>query len=165
MSLFDRPQFASSEPVFATLMLTASISGLDESLGSRWARFQSSPHTYHERSPAPLELRMRTAHSRTPGATPTTPQVLSFAPTVPATCVPCPFSSYQGGGAAVLQLSPPAMFRSECGPIPVSTIATSASTRSSTPLILDSAEVGVPMREMPVGIDWASISTTSSGTT
>jgi hypothetical protein len=38
------------------------------------------------------------------------------------------------------------MFRSECGPIPVSTIATSASTRSSIPLIFDSAEVGVPIR-------------------
>jgi hypothetical protein len=49
-------------------------------------------------------LRIRTAHSRTPGATPTTPHVLSLAPTVPATCVPWPFSSYQRVRSAELQL-------------------------------------------------------------
>ena len=85
-------------------MLTASIIGRDASFGSRWDRIQSSPQTYQDSRPLPFELRMRTAHRRTPGATPTTPQVLSFAPTVPATCVPCPFSSYQRVRSAVLQL-------------------------------------------------------------
>src|SRR6188508_135072 len=57
------------------------------------------------------------------------------------------------------------MFRSECGPIPVSTIATSASTRSSSPLIFDRGEDVAPTRGTPVGIVWAATSITSSGTT
>ena len=85
-------------------MFTASISGRDESFGSRWARIQSRPQTYHESRPEPLEFRIRTAQRRTPGATPTTPHVLSFAPTVPATWVPWPFSSYQRVRSDVLQL-------------------------------------------------------------
>ena len=88
MSRLRTPQSVASRPVFATLMFTASMRGRDESLGSRWERIQSRPQTYHDSSPLPLELRMRTAQRRTPGATPTTPTVLSRAPTVPATCVP-----------------------------------------------------------------------------
>jgi len=45
------PQLESSEPAFATLILTASMSGFDESLGSRWARTQSRPQTYHDSRP------------------------------------------------------------------------------------------------------------------
>src|SRR5262249_29392407 len=64
-----------------------------------------------------------------PRATPTTPLPLSIAPTVPATCVPWPFPSHQAARFEVEQLTPPTTFRSARRAIPVSTIATSASTR------------------------------------
>ena len=43
--------------------------------------------------PPPLSFRTRIAHSGVPGATPTTPIELSFAPMIPATCVPWPSAS------------------------------------------------------------------------
>ena len=103
-SPFARPQLRSSLPAFATDMFTASNRGSVGSAGSRWAVIQSRPQTYHETSPSPAELRIRTAHRRTPGATPTTPVPLSIAPTVPATCVPWPFPSPQAAGLLVEQL-------------------------------------------------------------
>ena len=50
-SLFEMPQLWSSLPDFATLMLTDSMSGRVLSVGSRWARIQSSPQTYQDSSP------------------------------------------------------------------------------------------------------------------
>ena len=44
------------------------------------------------------------------------------------------------------------MLRSGCGPIPVSTIATSASTRSSVPLMFATGEYLPPIRETPFGM-------------
>jgi hypothetical protein len=49
MSSVVVPQLPPSLPHFVTLMLTASISGLVGSAGSRWAAIQSSPQTYHDR--------------------------------------------------------------------------------------------------------------------
>jgi hypothetical protein len=98
------PQFLSSAPNLATLMLTASNRGRDESEGSRCAAIQSRPQTYQERSPEPLSFRILTAQTRTPGATPTTPIVLSMAPTVPATCVPWPCTSRHSVRSVVEQL-------------------------------------------------------------
>src|SRR5215210_8609898 len=49
--------------------------------------------------------------------------------------------------------------------MPVSTIATSASTRSSIPLIFAAADFRAPIRLIPVGYAWARSSTFSSGTT
>src|SRR3954453_15108107 len=46
---------------------------------------QSRAAMMPEIEPLPVEPRTLTAHSRTPGATPTTPKVLSSAPAVPAT--------------------------------------------------------------------------------
>ncbi len=85
-------------------MLTASNSGSVGSAGSRWAAIQSRPQTYQDTRPLPAELRIRTAHRRTPGATPTTPIPLSSAPTVPATWVPWPFPSRHALGFVVEQL-------------------------------------------------------------
>src|SRR5262245_6593640 len=104
MSRLWTPQSGASEPVLATLMFTASNSGRDGLLGSCCARIQSSPQTHHDSRPAPLEFRMRTAHRRTPGATPTTPIVLSRAPTVPATWVPCPFPPPHAARFELVQL-------------------------------------------------------------
>src|SRR6266550_178635 len=104
MSLLVRPQLWSSLPHLVTLMLTASMRGRDESVGSRWAAIQSRPQTYEESRPTPLSLRILTAHSRTPGATPTTPVALSIAPIVPATCVPWPFPSRHAVGSEDEQL-------------------------------------------------------------
>jgi hypothetical protein len=75
------------------IMFTASIRGREGSLGSRWAKTQSMPQAYHESRPEPLSSITLTAQSRTPGATPTTPDPLSIAPIVPATCVPWPLQS------------------------------------------------------------------------
>ena len=159
------PQLWSSEPVFATDMLAASISGRVGSAGSRWAVIQSRPQTYHETRPAPLEFRMRTAHRRTPGATPTTPWLLSIAPTMPATCVPWPLPSSQAFGLEVEQFTPPTTLRSGLSlSIPVSTIATSASTRSSTPSIFAIWLFVANTRRTPRGVDWASSRITPSGT-
>ena len=154
-----------SLPLFATLMLTASIRGRLASTGSRWARIQSSPHTYHESSPYPSALRIRTAQMRAPGATPTTPVVLSSAATVPATCVPWPFSSRHSVRSLVEQFTPPTTFRSGCRATPVSTMATSEFTRSSTLSMFAVAERRAPTRETPVGVVWAVMPMTSSGTT
>ena len=49
--------------------------------------------------------------------------------------------------------------------MPVSTIATSASTRWSIPLIRAAVERRVPILDTPVGMVWLAISTSSSGTT
>jgi hypothetical protein len=49
---------------------------------------QSTPQMIDDRVPLPWLLRTRTAHSRAPGATPTTPFASSLAAIVPATCVP-----------------------------------------------------------------------------
>ena len=49
--------------------------------------------------------------------------------------------------------------------MPVSTIATSASTRSSTPLIFAIVLLFVKIRETPVGVVWPATWMTSSGTT
>src|SRR5438552_7989495 len=104
MSLFVAPQLVSSRPHFATLMLAASKSGRVGSFGSCCAAIQSRPQTYQLSRPTPLLSRIRTAHKRTPGATPTTPVPLSIAPTVPATCVPCPLPSPQALWLDVAQL-------------------------------------------------------------
>src|SRR5215217_6734119 len=106
------PQLWSSVPVFVTLMFTASNSGRVASFGSFWERIQSSPQTYHDSRPYPSSLRIFTPHTRAPGAIPTTPKPLSYAATVPATCVPCLFLSRQADRSVVEQLYPPARFRS-----------------------------------------------------
>ena len=49
--------------------------------------------------------------------------------------------------------------------MPVSTIATSASTRSSIPSIFAAFETRAPIRLIPVGLIWPSTSIRSSGTT
>src|SRR3954447_18588528 len=100
-SLIVLPQLPSSLPGLATDMFTDSMRGRVGSVGSRWDRIQSSPQTYQDTRPSPAELRMRTAHRRTPGATPTTPEPLSIAPTVPDTCVPWPFGSPHACGLSV----------------------------------------------------------------
>src|SRR3954466_16309980 len=92
-SLLVIPQLLSSVPDFATDMLTDSISGRVGSRGSFCAAIQSRPHAYHESRPSPAGSRIRTAHNRTPGATPTTPMPLSNAPTIPPTWVPWPLGS------------------------------------------------------------------------
>ncbi len=159
------PQLWSSDPVLATDMLAASMSGRLGSLGSRWAVIQSRPQTYHETRPAPLEFRIRTAHRRTPGATPTTPRPLSIAPTMPATCVPWPFPSPHALGLDEEQFTPPTTLRSGfVFSMPVSTIATSASTRSSTPSIFAIGLLVPNTRRTPRGVDWAWSRMTASGT-
>ncbi len=147
-------------------MFAASISGRLGSARSRWAVIQSRPHTYHEISPLPPEFRIRTAHSRTPGATPTTPAPLSMAPTMPATCVPCPLPSSQADRFVLVQFTPPTTLRSPWSlSIPVSTIATSASTRWSMPSIREIGFCVAKTRRTPRGVDCAVIEMTSSGTT
>ncbi len=117
----------------------------------------------------PAESRIRTDHSRTPGATPTTPMPLSSAPTVPATWVPWPLGSPQLLGLSVEHEIPPAMLRSSWAlvvrpPIPVSTIATSASTCGSAPL-MSATRLSLPLtRRTPVGMDWPAMEMISSGT-
>ena len=53
-----------------------------------WAAIQSIPATMPDSYPLPFPFRTFTAQMRAPGATPTTPNPLSRAPIVPATCVP-----------------------------------------------------------------------------
>ena len=79
---------------------------------------------------------------------------LSIAPTVPATWVPWPSTSRQAVRSLVEQLYPPTTFRSATRAIPVSTIATSASTRSSIPLIFAIGLTRSLIRMTPVGIAW-----------
>ena len=147
-------------------MLTASISGRLGSAGSRWAVIQSRPQTYHDTRPEPPEFRMRTAHRRTPGATPTTPMPLSSAPTMPATCVPCPLPSSHAARLEVEQFTPPTTLRSGWSlSIPVSTMATSASTRWSMPSMREIGFRGANTRLTPRGVVWASSEITPSGTT
>src|SRR4051795_4726600 len=57
------------------------------------------------------------------------------------------------------------MLRSECLPMPVSTIATSALTRPSRPLIAATVDCLAPTRTTPVGVVWAVTWISSSGTT
>src|SRR5205823_3695531 len=57
--------------------------------------------------PLPSESSTFTAHSRTPGATPTTPTELLAAAIVPLTWVRCPLSS-SGSVVPVISLNPPA---------------------------------------------------------
>src|SRR3954453_14712187 len=114
-TLLVNPQLWSSLPALVPLILTASNSGRPGVLGVRWARDQLGPPRYHEIKPSPLSLRMRTPHTRAPGATPTTPMPLSSAPTIPATCVPWWFLSRQAVGSDVAQLWPPATFKSGGG--------------------------------------------------
>ncbi len=102
---------------------------------------------------------------RAPGATPTTPKSLSSAPTVPATCVPWPLLSAQAERSELEQLYPPAMLRSGCGPTPVSTMATSASTRWSSPSSNATVDFLAPTRLTPFGIVCAVRWMISSGTT
>src|SRR5258705_9557201 len=104
MSAFVSPQLRSSRPHLVTLMFTASISGRLASEGSRCAAIQSRPQTYHDSRPSPLLFRILTAHNLTPGATPTTPESLSSAPTVPATWVPWPLPSVHAFGSEDVQL-------------------------------------------------------------
>ena len=147
-------------------MLTASISGRLGSAGSRWAAIQSRPQTYHDTRPEPPESRMRTAHRRTPGATPTTPMPLSSAPTIPATCVPWPLPSSHAARLEVEQLTPPTTLRSGWSlSMPVSTMATSASTRWSMPSMREIGLRGANTRRTPRGVVWASSEITPSGTT
>src|SRR5687767_8534016 len=73
---------------------------------------QSIPHTSHETKPLPLWSSTLTDHRRTPGATPTTPMLLSRAPTMPATCVPWPLPSSHLLRFDDVQLYPPTTFRS-----------------------------------------------------
>ena len=121
---------------------------------------------YQETRPSPAELRIRTDQSRTPGATPTTPMELSRAPTVPATCVPWPFASPHAARLVLEQLYPPATLRSGWAlSIPVSTIATSALTRSSEPSMPAMGLSGANTRRTPRGRVWAVSETTPSGTT
>ena len=58
-----------------------------------WAVTQSTPQITDDQLPLPVSSRTRTAHSRAPGATPTTPCPSSSAAAVPATWVPWPFPS------------------------------------------------------------------------
>ena len=54
---------------------------------------QSTPQMRLDQEPEPEALSTRTAQSRAPGATPTTPVALSRAAAMPATWVPCPWPS------------------------------------------------------------------------
>ena len=54
---------------------------------------QSMPHRICEPVPLPAALSTLIDQMRAPGATPTTPEPLSIAPIVPATCVPWPLLS------------------------------------------------------------------------
>lgn len=55
---------------------------------------QSTPQIMLDHEPEPEASSTRTAHSRAPGATPTTPMPLSRAAAIPATWVPCPWPSF-----------------------------------------------------------------------
>src|SRR2546426_5450229 len=63
------------------------------SLSLRVEVAQSIPQSTLDRLPEPFLVRTLTAQSRAPGATPTTPILLSSAPIIPATFVPWPFGS------------------------------------------------------------------------
>ena len=91
-SFFVRPQLPSSVPPPLRDMLATWMSLLG-SLSPRVAVTKSIPQMMSERFANPCLLSTRTAHSRAPGAMPTTPRALSFAPTIPATAVPWPFGS------------------------------------------------------------------------
>jgi hypothetical protein len=55
---------------------------------------QSTPQMTLDQEPAPEASSTRTAQSRAPGATPTTPVALSRAAAMPATWVPWPLRSW-----------------------------------------------------------------------
>src|SRR5688572_31888556 len=71
---------------------------------------QSIPQITEDQVPLPLLSRTRTAHSRAPGATPTTPAPSSLAAAVPATWVPWPLPSSLV--LPVEQFTPPTTLRS-----------------------------------------------------
>ena len=77
------------------LMLATSNSGRAGLCLSRCDVTQSTPQISHDIRPVPCGPRTLTDQIRAPGATPTTPKRLSIAPTMPATCVPCPSTSSQ----------------------------------------------------------------------
>src|SRR5215213_6615829 len=123
------------------LMLTTSIV-------SRWAYTQSSPQITDDQLPLPLLSRTLTAHSRAPGATPTTPRRLSLAAMVPETWVPCPLSSMS---LVPIQAWPPLMLSSRCLAIPVSSTATSALIVPPSFLISAHEFWSASTRSTPVG--------------
>jgi hypothetical protein len=58
-----------------------------------------------DKEPAARRSSTLTAYSFVPGATPTTPLPVLRPASVPATCVPCPLSSW-ADAPAVMQLTP-----------------------------------------------------------
>src|SRR6266516_6401702 len=69
------------------------------------------PEMTSDQLPLPAQFSTLTAWRGMPGATPTTPSVLSLAPIVPATCDPCPLQSRGGPLANCLNST---TFRSGC---------------------------------------------------
>lgn len=115
---------------------------------------QSIPQTIWEVDPDPAAFSTFTAHTRAPGATPTTPMSLSRAAAVPATCEPWPLSS-SAGAPGETQLVPLRAFRSGWSrSIPVSITAMSTLT-SPLPLPDCALDSSPSIRLIPVGSVWA----------
>ena len=147
-------------------MFTDSMSTSSGSSPSRWAATHSSAQTIHDSQLVPCSGNTRSAHSRAPGATPTTPMPLSLAAAMPATCVPCPLTSSQSPRSEVTQLYPPATFRSGwLRWMPVSMIAMSASTRVSVPSMSAIDDSSASTRPTPGGRIWSVSSKARSGRT
>src|SRR5207244_12173541 len=107
---------------------------------------QSMPQMTCAHVPLPGEFSTLTAYTVVFGATPTTPEPVFLAAIVPATCEPCPLSSF-ALAPAVTQFFPLTAFRSGCARLtPVSMTATDT-VLASLALVVDAAS----MRRTPVG--------------
>src|SRR5918998_5411594 len=95
-----KPQFPSSAPPPPRLML-------DTSSSDELAATTLMPQTMSSVVPVPASERTLIAHTGAPGATPTTPKVLSNAAAEPATCVPCPLPSEKLFLPSLEQSAPP----------------------------------------------------------
>ena len=124
------------------------------------------PQMMLEKEPEPALFSTRTGQIRAPGATPTTPMVLSSAPMVPATWVPCPLPS--SALVPVEQFFAAAVWTLRSGwsrSTPVSMTATSTFTRVSILLIAAVWLSSASTRLIPVGSVCASMLTGRSGLT
>src|SRR5262245_20940614 len=124
---------------------------------------QSIPQITEDHEPDPALFSTRTEYIGTPGATPTTPELLSRPPIVPATCVPCPLPSAKL--FPVEQFTPPTTFRSPWGPLPVSMTATAGPLTVPLPFPDSWLLLSACIRLMPVGNVWATANTGRSSDT
>ncbi len=118
---------------------------------------QSTPAITPLRVPLPLQPSTFTPCSGAPGTTPTTPSELSFAATVPDTCVPCPLQSLFGPPA---KFTCSTTFKSGCvRSIPVSMMYTLTFV-TAPPSLATVTEASAAMRWMPQGTVWSRASMT-----